>query len=149
MPRTPDRQPGESLEEGILFEATALATQAGEVRYNGTRFSFRDATGEFDPRTGGSGITEANFFLDADPPTAPNNTYDITRSGGQVTQERWRRTSDSSNLKTIDYTYVGGRVSTEVRKVYASDGTTVLAQITVTYSYSGGTVTGATVVRDV
>lgn len=57
MPRTPDRTPGVSDEESIVFEATVPASQAGEQRYDGTKFSMVDAIGEFDPR--GLGTTGA------------------------------------------------------------------------------------------
>lgn len=92
--------------------------------------------------------TLLELFLDSDP-TTPTNDYSITRVGNQVTQEKWIRHADSSNLKTIDYTYSGGKVSTEVVKVFAANGSTVLAQKTGTYSYSGNQVTGIAWVRNV
>lgn len=96
---------------------------------------------------GGSGSTN-DLFLDAEP-TTPGNTYTNTKSGTQITQEKWVRTSDSTNLKTIDYTYTSGKVTTEVRKVYAANGTTVVAQMTLTYTYSGSTVTSIAATRDI
>lgn len=54
MPRTPDRFPGSSDDEGVDLEPNGLATVVGSIRYNGARFSFMDSTGEFDPRTGGA-----------------------------------------------------------------------------------------------
>ena len=54
MPKTPDRRPGVEDQEGTIYESTVAATVAGEVRYDGTSFSLRDATGVFDPRTGGA-----------------------------------------------------------------------------------------------
>ena len=52
MPQTPDARYGELIEdEGIVLGPTALADAPGKIRYTGTRFSFQDAGGEFDPRT--------------------------------------------------------------------------------------------------
>jgi len=82
-------------------------------------------------------------------PTTPNNTYSNTPSGLFITQEKWVRTSDSSNLKTIDYTFTGSQLTTEVRKVFDTDGTTILAQMTLTYSYTGLTLTGIVAVRNI
>ena len=82
-------------------------------------------------------------------PAAPGTTYSNTITAGQVTQEVWKRTAGLTNLKTIDYTYTAGKVDTEVRKVYASDGATIVAQMTLTYSYTGPTVTGIVTTRDV
>jgi len=50
MPRTPDRAPGPSDEEATIYESTTAATQPGEVRFDGSRFSFRDTVAAFDPR---------------------------------------------------------------------------------------------------
>lgn len=56
MPRTPDRTPGVSIEEGVDFEESpdGLADTEGKQRYAGGRFSFYDSLGEYDPRSGGS-----------------------------------------------------------------------------------------------
>jgi len=92
----------------------------------------------------------ANAALLNEEPNGLGVTYTVTRTGGDVTQEKWVRTSNTFNIKTIDYTYSSGKVSTEVRKVYAaSNGTTILAQETITYSYSGNSVVGSTIVRNV
>jgi hypothetical protein len=91
------------------------------------------------------------FLLENDPTAetgATDATYTPTYSGINVTKEEWKR-NDTTLIKSIDYTYSGVNVTTEVRKVFASDGTTIVAQVTWTYSYSGITVTSATMVRDV
>lgn len=89
-------------------------------------------------------------LLETDPST-PGNAYANTIVGGKVTQERWTRTVGGTLIKVIDYTYVVGtsRVSTEVRKVYDVNGTTIIAQVTMTYTYTGSQVTGVSTVRDV
>lgn len=96
-------------------------------------------------------VTEvSNATLLDDEPGSVGTTYTVTRSGSTVTQEKWVNTGNSRTIKQINYTYTGSKVTTEVRKVFsAADGTTVIAQKTLTYSYSGTTVTGATIVRNV
>jgi len=89
-----------------------------------------------------------NLYLIGEPPT-PSVNYTNTYTGNRVDQEQWKRNSDNSLLKQIDYTYTGGRVTKEVRKVYAADGITVLGQITIDYAYTGQHLTGETITRDV
>ena len=93
-------------------------------------------------------LTDLLGLLETEP-ASPGTTYSNTIVGGKVTQEVWRRTADASLLKSIDYTYTGGKVTTEVRKVFATDGVTVIAQVTLTYTYTGPTVTGIATVRDI
>lgn len=78
-----------------------------------------------------------------------NAVYSITYSSGLVSQELWKRASDSSNLKRTDYTYSGGLVATEVRKVFATDGSTIIGQLTLAYAYSSGLLSSITETRDV
>lgn len=93
----------------------------------------------------------SNHELLDNEPVGTGVTYSTTITAGRVTNETWKNTSNSRNIKTIDYTYnLSGKVSSEVRKVYAAaDGTTIIAQVTITYSYAGSTVTGGTIVRNV
>lgn len=101
-----------------------------------------------EPTLANDALPNGDFLLDNEP-SSLDNTYTVTRVAGKVTQEQWQRTVGLTNVKTIDYTYTGAKVATEVRKVFALDGTTIIAQATVTYSYSGSSVTGAVVTRDV
>lgn len=147
MSKTPDRRPGRLEEdEEIFLETNAVGpTQAGAFNYDGTSFKFRDSIGTFNPRqTIG---TDNDFLLENEPPT-PTNNYSNTQTGSKVTQEKWER-GDTTKIKTIDYTYSGSRISQEVRKVYATDGSTILAQLTVVYSFTGAALTSATRTRDV
>jgi hypothetical protein len=92
----------------------------------------------------------SNHDLLNNEPVGTGVTYSNTTTGGKVTQEIWVKTSNSFTIRQIDYTYTGTKVTTEVRKVFsAADGTTVIAQITLTYSYTGSAVTGETIVRNV
>lgn len=61
-----------------------------------------------------------DFLLDNDP-TAQGWTYQATRTGPNITNESWFYTGPTL-LKSIDYTYTAGRVTTEVRKIYNGNG---------------------------
>jgi len=89
-----------------------------------------------------------NLYLENDPPT-PGTDYSNTYTGQRVDQEQWKRTSDASLLKQIDYTYTGQKLTTEVRKVFAANGTTILGQLTITYTYTGQLITSIATVRNV
>lgn len=92
----------------------------------------------------------SNHDLLNNEPVGTGVTYSNTLTGSQVTQEKWVNTGNSRTIRQVDYTYSGSKVTTEVRKVFsAANGTTVLAQVTITYSYSGNTVSGETIVRNV
>lgn len=55
MPRTPDRFPGESDDEGIvLSDAAADPTVLGEIVRNGNDIKAKDGTGVFNLRSGGA-----------------------------------------------------------------------------------------------
>jgi hypothetical protein len=101
-----------------------------------------------EPTLANDALPNGDFLLDNEPDSL-NNTYSNTITGGKVTQEKWIRTVGATNIKTIDYTYTGSKVTTEVRKVYATDGTTIIAQMTLTYTYTVSTVTGIVSTRDV
>ena len=52
MPRTPDRMPGVSLEEGIILEDNGIEpTVAGEVRFSSGVVKMRDSIGAYNPRS--------------------------------------------------------------------------------------------------
>lgn len=92
----------------------------------------------------------SNASLLDDEPGSLGTTYTITRVGNLVTREKWINTGNSFAIKQIDYTYSANRVSTEVRKVFSYlDGTTIIAQKTLVYAYSGNTITGAAITRNV
>lgn len=112
-----------------------------------TKYVFNPFTGKLDAVT--TGVVSTEDFLLANEPNDVGTTYTITRVSGKVTQEKWVRTADSTNYRVIDYTYIGSKVTTEVRRVYAANGITVIAQMTITYSYTGSNVTGAIATRDV
>lgn len=95
-----------------------------------------------------SSLSSVDFLLENEPPT-PNNVYEPVRSGQTVTQERWKRTADFTLIKSIDYTYLSGKVSTSIHRVFASDGSTVVGQFTRNYIYTGNQISKVSGTRDV
>lgn len=152
MPFTPDRHPGESRTEGVLLdEAASNPTVAGGVRYVSGSFQMKDSLGVFNPRSGGSGLTEADHktirqlihLADEGGPFEgfASGAYQETLPSADPfpTSVIWWESSDK--LKKIveeTITYNSNKtISTDQWKVYDTDGTTVLATVTDTISYSG------------
>lgn len=144
MPRTPDRAPGVAQEEGIDFEDTGVAPSAGSVRYTGTRFSLKDASGEYDPRSGG-GISEAQHgALDTLIHNLAETCYtEVTRAGGQVNSvTTWTSSGKTTKVRSVDVTRSAGQVATITRKHYDGAGALITGQtMTGTVARSGGRVT--------
>lgn len=64
MGGTPDRKAGPSYEEGTYYDTDALpAAVEGEVRYANGAFSLCDSLGEYDPRSGGSGVDIDKYLV--------------------------------------------------------------------------------------
>jgi hypothetical protein len=82
------------------------------------------------------------------PPVGSNFTVTVA-GGASPTSFTWVFTATSKTILVVNYTYSGMNVATEVRQVYGPDGTTIVAQITITNSYSGSNLTGFTQTRDV
>jgi len=100
---------------------------------------------------GEGGFTYVEFLLDNEPTAetgATDCTYTPTHTLGKITKEEWKR-NDTTLIKSVDYSYTGGKVTQEVRKVFAANGTTILAQVTWSYSYTGSSLTSSTMIRDV
>lgn len=116
-------------------------------RSNFTGTDLQTVLNQIDGAISAGGVSLNDFLLENEPP-APSNNYSNTFVGNHVTQEVWKRL-DTTNIKTIDYTYVGNRCTVEVRKVYASDGVTINAQLTITYTYVGNKMTSDTRVRNI
>jgi hypothetical protein len=131
---------GTSTGGTVVFQHKAGAANVG-VDKTGfavvSHTNVQDALKDLDSAVPSGGSTSnIDFLLENDPP-APANNYDFVKTSGQVTQERWKRV-DTTLIKSIDYTYSIGKVSTEVRKVFASDGTTIIGKTTRTWTYPSG-----------
>lgn len=150
MPATPDRKPGRLEEDDEVFFVPnpTPPSEAGAFNYNGTSFQMRDATGVFDPRTGGSGLTPAQHevlrqlihFIDDGPAEGfPSGSYkETTPSGPFPTSEIWWESSAKlKKIVSLDTTWTGATITQEVWKIYDTDGSTVLATVTDVIAYSG------------
>ena len=73
MARTKDRFPGKREEEATCYDSTVLATQLGEVRFDGTRFSMFDNLGEFDPRDASGAVFSCSSMVLSSDYTVPTN----------------------------------------------------------------------------
>lgn len=148
MGRTPDSHDGPSFEEGTYYGSTGVASTPGEVRYTGTRFSYVDATGEYDPRSG-SGISadqhktlrQLIHFIDEGPAEgfASGAYKEILPSANPFpTSVIWWESS--SKLKKIVeklITWTGAFPTTIKWNIYDTDGSTKLATVSDAISYSG------------
>lgn len=152
MGRTPDRRPG-ALEEDEELRFTSPAGSSpsvnGAVTYDPTlgEFRMRDAIGIFNPRdTGGGGGISADdhktllqliHFIDEGPADGFASGATKTVTGTTFpTQVLWRR-ADATKLVQQDVTWTGVLPTTVTWRVYGTDGTTVLATVTDTITYSG------------
>lgn len=116
MSPTPDRHPGTLEEERLrlTFDEGKTAEVPGDVVFNGTSFSMRDAEGLFDPRSGGGGITEAQHEA-LDTLThwvSETNWQEIVRSGGHVTNViNWETSDKLKKVRECIITRAVGKVS--------------------------------------
>jgi hypothetical protein len=90
---------------------------------------------------------ESDSLLDNEP-MSPNVTYQTTWNGAYISNEAWYVTGPTL-LKNIAYIFVGGFVTQEVRKVFYSDGITVVAQSTISYTYSNNVLSVSSYVRNI
>lgn len=150
MPQTPDRRPGEADEEGMIFEPSLTDPPVvGGVRFVGGAFRFRDSGGVYDPRSA-SGVTEAAHktlrqlihFIDDGPAEgfASGAYREILPSASPFPTSVVWWTSAAKTAKIVEklITRNSNQTPSQIQwKVYAVDGTTVLATVTDTISYSG------------
>jgi hypothetical protein len=150
VPQTPDRHPGplEEDEEIQLREPAdnSPPSVAGAFRYVGGDFAFRDQYGTFNPRTGGSGITEGQHeALDTLVHDIDETSYEeYAYSGSKVTNLTvWATAAKLLKIREEQYTYAGSKVSQVVTIQYDGTGA-VKMTMTENYTYSGGKVTSVT-----
>jgi len=150
MPRTPDQFPGERIEEGIIFESgSLLPTSIGEVVYatgtiSGSGFHFNEQGAVFGPvksfLTSGTHrnlpqlihLAENGPYegfatgatLDIGPQPFPTASIWKAAAGQKIVEKFWTR-NNNKTPSTIQW------------KVYAEDGTTLLATVTDTITYQG------------
>lgn len=115
MPRTPDRTPGRRYEEKLTLTNDGLAADGpGDMVFDGSDFSFRDSTGPFNPRTGGSGLTESQHEA-LDRLTHwinETNWQEMVRSGGKVTNAiHWTDSGKTLKIREVAIQRSAGKVS--------------------------------------
>ena len=152
MGTTPDRRPGPLVEdEEIQLGPNSTApTQVGAFNYNGTSFQLRDAVGIFDPRSGGSGITEAQHQdLDTLNHWVDQTSYDeIGRTDAKVTSITvWNNSSKTLKIREELITRLSGKVSEIVTKQYDRNTGVLKETLTEVFSRACGKVTNITRTR--
>jgi len=153
MPNTPDRFPGplQESEEVLLTEQPTgtSPTAPGGLLYVDGAFKMKDASGDFDPRSGGGGITESQHeVLDTLTHEVAETSFDeVTYSGGNVSAYVvWETAAKLKKVREELYTYSSGKVSTAVTIQYDAAGVEK-ARTTEVYAYSGNKVTSVTRTR--
>lgn len=98
---------------------------------------------------GSPGTPSADVLLEGDP-VFSDVTYTPTYGSGYVNDELWAFTGSGLTIKTIHYVYnMDLTLGSELRRVYASDGTTIVGQLTITYTYSSGDLVSLQKVRNI
>lgn len=130
MPTTPDRNPGQGLEDdGLVLEPGTVAPSTnGEIRYfSGTGFQFFEE-GVTKSLTG-TGISELTHeALDTlDHELAETSYGEITRDGGGKLQDWvvWTNSGKTTKVRELNLTRSSGRLATFTWKQYNGAGTLV------------------------
>jgi len=134
----------ERVEDLFFQPLSGEPTEEGQVRFvDGDLRAFLDGvvqslvTGSGITASGHSSLLQLIHFIDEGP--AEGFTTGATKTvTGTVfpSQVLWRR-ADSTKLVEQNITWTGANATTVEWKIYAADGTTVLATITDTITYSG------------
>jgi hypothetical protein len=151
MPRTPDRSPGALIEDEelrLLTPGGSVPTVDGGVVYDPTSggFKMQDATGVFDPRTGGGGLTPSSHRpLDQLVHELAEDAHvEIIKVAGRVTQViAWTDNGKTLKIREETITRVGGLVSQTVEVQYNGAGAAV-ETMTRTYNRTGNEVSSIT-----
>jgi hypothetical protein len=155
MGQTPDRFPGEREDEGILLEPDAIHPAVdGEIRYVaglGFRFFEEGVDKPLWPGGGGGGgITEAEHrnlrqlihFIEEGPAEGfATGAYQETLPSANPFPTSiiwWTSSAKVAKIVEETITYNSNKtIATDAWVMYAVDGSTVLATVVDTYSYSG------------
>lgn len=136
MTTTPDRFPGDREEDVLALQDNADGDPAnpGEVKYDGGAFRMRDSTGVFDPRTGGSGLSEAaHEALDTlAHGLTETHALSVSRDGaGRVSEVLAEATLGGTDIRKTEILTrtASGKVATLRSTQYEGDGTTVKRQL--------------------
>lgn len=148
MPKTPERARDELVAEQLQLTESTAPTETGEFRLVSGELFARDSAGSFNLRSGG-GISEAQHrtlrqlihFIEEGPAGGfASGAYKETLPSGSPFPTSVIWWESSSKLKKIverSITWTGANPTTDQWEVYDTDGSTVLATVTDTISYSG------------
>lgn len=151
MVTTPDRFPGAREEEEVKLDPASLdPPSVGGVRLVSGDFRMRDNFGVFNPREGGTGVTEATHktlrqlihFIDSGPAEGfvSGAFQEILPAADPFPTSYIWWTSAAKTAKIVELTLTRNVTKTpnvETWKIYDTDGTTVLATVADTWTYSG------------
>jgi len=146
--KTPDRFPGPLIEEELVLddEQTEDPSTEGAMRFVLGSFRFRDTSGVFDPRSGGSGLTEAQHkvlrqlihFIKGGPAEgfASGAYREITGTVFPTAVIWWESSAKLKKIVEKLTTWSGPFPTSIAWKVYDAAGALV-ATVTDAISYSG------------
>lgn len=97
---------------------------------------------------GSSSNAAIDLLLESDPVSA-SISYAATYGVGGMSDELWSFTGSGLAIKSVHYVYSSGLLSSEIRKVFGANGTTIVGQLTINYAYSSNLLTSITQTRDV
>jgi hypothetical protein len=136
------QEPDSSTRDNVVLISRSLGKMTFKDTENTTPVTLTDLL------SGAGGLSYVEFLLDNDPIRTGESAYAVTYTNNNPIKEEWRR-GDATLVKSVDYTYVNSRCTQEVVKVFALNGTTILAQVTWSYTYSGGKIVSGSMTRDV
>lgn len=147
MTQTPDRFPGAREEDEVVFTQDTVDPEVeGAVRYVSGAFKAKDSTGVFDLRAG-SGLSagahgalrQLIHFIDEGPAEGfVTNAYlEITGTLFPSAIIWWESSAKLKKIASKEVTWTGPFPATVTWKIYDTDGSTVLATVTDTLTYSG------------
>lgn len=145
--QTPDRFPGSlGEEEVILDEQTEDPSYEGAVRYVSGSFRAKDGTGVFNLRSG-TGLSEEQHkilrqlihFIDEGPAEgfATGAYREVTGTIFPSAIIWWESSDKLKKIVSQEITWSGAKPTQVDWKIYASDGSTVLATVSDAITYSG------------
>jgi hypothetical protein len=148
MGQTPDRFPGEREDESILlYSGSTHPTHDGEIVYvTGMGFRFMEEGAE--KGLTGSGVSEAQHktlrqlihFVDDGPAEGfASGAYKETTPAGPfpTLEVWWESAAKLKKIVQLATTWTGPNITQEQWKVFDVDGSTCLATVTDSISYSG------------
>jgi hypothetical protein len=147
---TPDRFPGTREEDEVkIVPGTSDPVDEGAIRYVSGAVRIRDASGVYDPRQGGTGMTENDHRVvdQLVHDLAEDYFEEYIYSGNQVTSViAWTDSGKTTKIRETQFAYSGNQVTTETIIQFDEFGSEV-ERIVLTYAYTGNKVSNVTCVR--